>query len=519
MNDSASVSVNRAKTYQLVLFPLNNGATNVYYVLVLSYIATFGSKVLALSMLFASVMVTGMRLFDAITDPIIGALMDRTNGKFGKFRPFMVIGNLIMAASVLALYCLTPLIPASAMGLRYAAFVGLYAVWVIGYTFQTSCTRSGQTVLTNDPKQRPLFTIFNTVGSLLGMGIMQFLAPILAKSYEGGYSSAGFFRTLAPVGIAMSVVLTILAIIGIWEKDQPKYFGIGGEKPQKVKVSEYIQIIRENKPMQRLMIAGAGTKLALSIANNTTVLCMLYGCMMGAYDGLYLPMMVLGYLFSVPFFLLSVRTSQKKGQKASLTKYVGVALACYVGVLVLLLLWGHGDAFRLSLLGENGLSINLYTVLFILFFGIGYGAYYATADMPIPMVADCSDYETYRSGKYIPGIMGTLFSLVDKLVSSLAATVVGIAVTFIGLNNLPTQYDPYTPGMNVVVIVLFCVIPMVAWAATLIAMKGYALTGEKMKEIQAVNACRRDAVADGMTLEAAMEKWQTLDQLPESYRA
>ena len=148
MNDSTSVSVNRAKTYQLVLFPLNNGATNVYYVLVLSYIATFGSKVLALSMLFASVMVTGMRLFDAITDPIIGALMDRTNGKFGKFRPFMVIGNLIMAASILVLYCLTPLIPASAMGLRYAAFVGLYAVWVIGYTFQTSCTRSGQTVLT-----------------------------------------------------------------------------------------------------------------------------------------------------------------------------------------------------------------------------------------------------------------------------------------------------------------------------------------------------------------------------------
>ena len=520
MSENAKASnVNRAKLYQLVLFPLNNGATNVYYVLVLSYIATFGSNVLALGTLFASVMVTAMRLCDAITDPIIGALMDRTNGKFGKFRPFMAIGNIIMAVSILILYGITPIIPDTMMWARYAAFVGLYFVWVIGYTFQTSCTRSGQTVLTNDPKQRPLFTIFNTVGSLLGMGIMQFLAPILAKSYEGGYSSAGFFRTLAPVGIAMSVVLTILAIIGIWEKDQPKYFGIGGEKPQKVKVSEYIQIIKENKPMQRLMIAGAGTKLALSIANNTTVLCMLYGCMMGAYDGLYLPMMVLGYLFSVPFFLLSVRTSQKKGQKASLTKYVGVALACYVGVLVLLLLWGHGDAFRLSLLGENGLSINLYTVLFILFFGIGYGAYYATADMPIPMVADCSDYETYRSGKYIPGIMGTLFSLVDKLVSSLAATVVGIAVTFISLNNLPTQYDPYTPGMNAVVIVLFCVIPMVAWAATLIAMKGYALTGEKMKEIQAVNACRRDAVANGMTLEAAMEKWQTLDQLPESYRA
>ncbi|MCI7640784.1 MAG: MFS transporter [Subdoligranulum variabile] len=518
MSENAKAAgVNRAKLYQLVLFPLNNGATNVYYVLVLSYIATFGSNVLALGTLFASVMVTAMRLCDAITDPIIGALMDRTNGRFGKFRPFMAIGNAIMAVSILILYGITPMIPATMMWARYAAFVGLYFVWVIGYTFQTSCTRSGQTVLTNDPKQRPLFTIFNTVGSLLGMGVMQFFAPILAKNFEGGYSSAGFFRTLAPVGIVMSIVLTILAIIGIWEKDQPKYFGIGGEKTEKVKVSEYIQIIKENKPMQRLMIAGAGTKLALSIANNTTVLCMLYGCMMGAYDGLYLPMMMLGYVFSVPFFLLSVRTSQKKGQKASLTKYVSVALVCYVGVFVLLALWGRGDAFHLSLLGENGLAINLYTVLFILFFGIGYGAYYATADMPIPMVADCSDYETYRSGKYIPGIMGTLFSLVDKLVSSLSATVVGIAVTFIGLNTLPTQYDPYTPGMNVVVIVLFCAIPMLAWAATLIAMKGYSLTGEKMKEIQAVNACRRDAVAGGMTLEDAMAKWQTIDQLPAKY--
>ena len=113
MSENAKAAgVNRAKLYQLVLFPLNNGATNVYYVLVLSYIATFGSNVLALGTLFASVMVTAMRLCDAITDPIIGALMDRTNGRFGKFRPFMAIGNAIMAISILILYGITPMIPA-----------------------------------------------------------------------------------------------------------------------------------------------------------------------------------------------------------------------------------------------------------------------------------------------------------------------------------------------------------------------------------------------------------------------
>lgn len=502
---SENNGMNRAKKYQLALFPMNNGATNVYYVLILSYIATFGNKVLGLAMVFASAMVTGMRVFDAITDPIIGAMMDKTNGKFGKFRPFMVLGNLVMAVTVILLYCVTPLIPESMMWLRYTAFIILYAVWVIGYTFQTSVTRSAQPVLTNDPKQRPLFTIFNTIGSLAGMGVMQFIGPILAgDSFVGDYN-ASWFAIMTPIGIVVSMLLTALAVIGIWEKDNEKYFGIGGGKQENVKISEYVAIIKANKPLQRLMVAGGGCKLALSIATNLTVLIMLYSCMMGNYDTLYLPLMIVGYVFSAPFFLLTVRTSQKKGQKASLMKYVRLALICYVGVFVLLLLWKQGNpAWNLSLYNEGGITINLYTVLFILFFGVGYGAYYSTADMPIPMVADCADYETYRSGKFIPGVMGTLFSLVDKLVSSLSATVVSIALLFIGVHELPTKGTAYVAGMNWVVIALFCLVPMCAWILTLWAMKGYELDGQRVKTIQAVNAARKQAVANGMSMEEAM---------------
>ena len=337
---------------------------------------------------------------------------------------------------------------------------------------------------------------------------MQFLAPII-RANVADYSSADFYKFLTPIGITVSIALTVLAIIGIWEKDQPKYFGIGGSKQEKVKISEYVEIIKNNSPMKRLMIAGAGCKLALSIATNTTVLCMLYGCMMGNYDGLYLPMMIVGYVFSVPFFVLTVRTSQKKGQRASLLRYVSLALICYVGVLALLLAWKQGvPGVNLTLISNGKLNINIYTILFIVFFGVGYGAYYSTADMPIPMVADCSDYETYRSGKYIPGIMGTLFSLVDKLVSSLSATVVGIAVSLIGIKSLPTAETPYSSGMNVVVIILFCVVPMVAWIATIIAMKGYILTGEKMREIQEVNQKRKKAIEEGMSIEKAMEQYK-----------
>ena len=514
----ANAVTNRAKPYQLVLFPLNNGATNVYFVLILSYVAQFGSSILKLG-LFASIMVTVMRVADAITDPVIGALMDRTSTKIGKFRPFMMIGSAIMAVSVIALYILTPFIPESMMAVRYIAFVVIYFIWVIGYTFQTSCTRAGQTVLTNDPNQRPMFTIFNTVGSLAGMGVMQFAIPLVKGMYDvkdaagnvitSGYANPVVYRIITPIGIVISVALTALAIIGIAEKDNPKYYGIGGGKQEQVKLSEYVEIIKSNKPMQRLMVAGAGCKLALAIATNTTVLLALYGILMGNYNSLYLPMMVLGYVCAVPFFLLSMRTSQKLGQRASLIRYVSVALICYVGVLVLLLLSDYGNsALMLAFPFQDGGALNLYTILFIVFFGIGYGAYYATADMPIPMVADCSDYETYRSGKYIPGIMGTLFSLVDKLVSSLAQTLVAfIFLICAGLSDLPTDSTPYSGGIKVAVIVMFCVIPMLAWAATLIAMKGYSLTGAKMKEIQATNAKRSAAVAEGLTIEQAMEKF------------
>ena len=684
---------NRAKLYQLALFPMNNGATNVYFVLILSYIATFGNKVLGIAMVFASVMVTGMRVFDAITDPIIGAIMDKTDGKFGKFRPFMVIGNITMAVAVVLLYIITPLIPESAMWARYAAFILLYAVWVIGYTFQTSVTRSAQSVLTSDPNQRPLFTIFNTVGSLAGMGVMQFLAPIIAGNDIAGDYNKTWFAIMTPIGIAVSVVLTILAIIGIWEKDQTKYFGVGG-KQENIKISEYVQIVKNNKPLQRLMIAGGGCKLALSIATNVTVLCILYGCMTqfglgftqgqllggmkeegeignkvvveldlnsdsqvfainltkdalkfdeekgeykidttseidtlevlkfgdvievaeggkivastdydviafyvsddgdsngkaaaikvdengvpvglkrdangkivglsvgesnriigmlvnddgnfynvanesfdlsfdadgnvrglkaedtvklsgrNGYDNLFLIMMVMGYVFSAPFFILTVRTSQKHGQKKSLMTYVTVALLCYIGVFIIMLLWKFGDpAWNLSVFEgtlfkpDFKITINLYTILFLLFFGVGYGAYYSTADMPIPMVADCADYETYRSGKFIPGIMGTLFSLVDKLVSSLAATVVAIALSFVGVSDLATKATPFVDGMNWVAIAMFCLVPMAAWTMTLVAMKGYALDGDKVKIVQAVNAARKEAVAGGMSMEEAM---------------
>ncbi len=135
------------------------------------------------------------------------------------------------------------------------------------------------------------------------------------------------------------------------------------------------------------------------------------------------------------------------------------------------------------------------------------------------MVADCTDYETYRSGNYVPGIMGTIFSLVDKIISSLQTLLLQIFIVFLvpGLNGLPAEDTPYMPGMETSAILCFCVLPMIAWIITVFCMTRYGLSGKKLQEIQAVNAVRKAAVQGGMSMEQAMETWKTIDQVPAAF--
>ena len=527
-NSAASASVNRAKPYQLMLFPLNNGATNVYYVLVLSYIATFGSKVLALSMIFASVMVTGMRLFDAITDPIIGALMDRTNGKFGKFRPFMVIGNLIMAVSILVLYCLTPLIPASMEWARYVAFVALYAIWVIGYTFQTSCTRSGQTVLTNDPKQRPIFAMCDTVYNIILMNILfpvvvtdslvpkftltaennaaeiaslvaqnPSLAGIVEKS--GGSLSAfynpGLFTTMQLMFGGLSAVFAVCAIIALWRKDNSKYFGLG--TAQKVGVKDYVDTLAHNRAIQMLVVSASTDKLFMSTMSNSTVMICLFGIIFGNYAAFS----SYSQITSIPIALISIllmnKIARQMGQKASMmTGTYGGIIGSIIITLFLVFVNPKGDASKFALPAFRIIRPDTWGTLFTGWSAVGLifilliiawrGVQALSSSIVITMTADCADYEVYRTGKYVPGLMGTLFSFVDKLVSSLAATLVALFYSVAGFKDaLPDTLTPYSDGIFWATIGCFVLLPIVGWLCNVVAMHFYPLTKEKMEEIQA----------------------------------
>lgn len=72
-------------------------------------------------------------------------------------------------------------------------------------------------------------------------------------------------------------------------------------------------------------------------------------------------------------------------------------------------------------------SINLFTIALVIMYILLKVTANISNGIVIPMIADCSDYVTYRTGRYVPDMMGTLFSFVDKIISSFAATIVGFS--------------------------------------------------------------------------------------------
>lgn len=244
--------IHRAKMWEIMMYALNNTSTNTY-MLVVGYISYFLIGIVGLASVLAGSIVTIMRVWDGVTDPFVGMMVDKTNGKFGKNRPFIVIGQIIMFATTFVMF---NFIPKMGTGVRFVAFIIIYMVYILGYTCQCVVTKSAQTCLTNDPKQRPIFAMCDTVYNIILMNILfpiivtdvlvpkftltaeanaaeiaslvaqnPALAGIVEKS--GGSLSAfynpGLFTTMQLMFGGLSAVFAVCAIIALWRKDNPKY--------------------------------------------------------------------------------------------------------------------------------------------------------------------------------------------------------------------------------------------------------------------------------------------------------
>lgn len=460
---------NRAKIWQIGLFSLNNTATN-FYMFLTGFITYYCVGVAGLLTAVVGIILTGIRIFDGITDPIIGFLIDKTDGKFGKFRPFMVLGNVIMILATFVMLQTTHLVPEE---LRYLYFIFIYGIYIIGYTFQTACTKAGQACLTNDPKQRPIFSMFDGVFvTVIFMGLQIIVSNVLIPM-TGGFNQQ-FFNLAWVMTALCSAVLTLLAIIGIWKKDRTEFFGTG--VAQKIKFKEYWDVIKNNRAIQMLVVSASTDKLAMTIGQNAILTTILYGILVGNYalSGQISLITLLPTLF---LGLWGMNFSRKTGMKKAIVvaSWLGIIVTAGMALFVYVVDMG---AVSLS-------SLNMITIIFILFLIVRGAVNNVSGNIVIPMIADCADYETYRTGRYVPGMMGTLFSFVDKIISSFATTVITLSLAFIGYaNTLPQIGDPVTNTIKTFYVVMAFGVPILGLVCNVIAMKFYPLSREKMIEVQ-----------------------------------
>jgi Na+/melibiose symporter-like transporter len=557
-NTEVQKGYNVAKKYQVALFPFNNAATNCYLTLMtfVSYYGGYylfggfvGGAVSAAAMASIttalSFIIMGMRIIDGITDPPFGGLMDRTHGKLGKFRPYIIGGNITLAVSVLLMFFAIRYVQIE--WLRWTLFILCYVIYVLGYTAQCACTKAGQTCITNEPHQRSQFALWDMVGmigsivllNLIGGGLLpMFIKGVELTTTDGTVLKLGsqynpqFYDIMVPCTIALSAIYTAMAVAAIWDKDRPEFWGVD-PNAKEATFKDYMQLLKNNKQIRWLVTSSGFNKLASTVATSGTVAILLYYIMMGTYNGLYIPIYALSFIFMGLFFVLATKTAGAKGQKRAVTEYTAYALIFYVGLIIMLCFWDPSNPqAMLSIMHWDSnnkvyFAINAFTVIWIILYGCGYGAYNACSEMCIPMVADCTDYETYRSGNYVPGIMGTIFSLIDKLVSSLATLLTTVFTVYLipGLNGvLPSSgmdmtaiVDSSYQGVRLSAIICVCVLPMVSWVITLICMLFYKLSGAKLKEIQAVNNVRRAAMQGGMPKPEAMQTWVSIDQVPAEF--
>lgn len=472
--------IHRVPLWRIGGFALNNTATNLY-LMYMGYVSFYLGGFVGMVTVLASSFSMIMRLWDGVTDPFIGFLVDKTTTKFGKNRPFMVIGQVILCVTSFIMFHVTHLLPENAI-LRSAFFIVMSMIYYIGYTFQCVVTKSAQSCLTNDPKQRPLFALFDAVyNTALFAGMAIVASNIAAKHHpQSSYVTLGFFHDLWVIVAIMSAIFTAIAVFSIAPKDRVEFFGTG--KAVKVTLKDYWETLKHNRAIQMLVVSASTDKLAMS-AKTTAVTAVMFGVVTGA-GSLAISAAFQGAT-SIPIMILTMLVIG--GLATTLGQRKGMIIGSAGGIvtsLILIAMWLFGDPTTM-VNSEGGMAMSAFTIILIILTIINGAFNNLSGNIVIPMTADCADYEVYRTGRYVPGMMGTLFSFVDKLISSFAPMIAGLMFAAIGFGDiLPDASAPYSDSLKYVGIFLMYGMIILGQLCNLVAMKFYPLTKEKMEEIR-----------------------------------
>jgi glycoside/pentoside/hexuronide:cation symporter, GPH family len=178
---------------------------NFYWTNISAFLMFFYTDVFGISALAAGSMLFSIKIVNAFTDPIIGAAADRTQTRFGKFRPYLMWMALPLAAAGVLTYTTPNLTGEGKLLWAY----GTYLLMMVCYTGINIPYNALSGVMSSDPQERTTINGLRFIFAFSGSTLVTAATPSLVKWLGGGNDRLGWQLTMVLWGVAASGLFAV----------------------------------------------------------------------------------------------------------------------------------------------------------------------------------------------------------------------------------------------------------------------------------------------------------------------
>ena len=443
---------------QRIGFGAGDMAQNLIYQTVSIWLLFFYTNVYGISPAAAALMFLVVRLVDVLWDPLVGAFVDKSSPKWGKYRSWLIVGGIPLVG--LAILCFWNGFSGSIV-YAYITYVGMSMC----YTLVNVPYGALNSSLTRDTEEVTILTSTRMFMANLGALVVKSLPLVIAifapKAVDGTAiidkpeSATAWFVTMSIFALA-GLALLVFSFSQCKER-----VVMDAKEAENVKVSDlWMEFIR-NKPLRVIAFFFITAFAMMSISNAADAYFMTYN--LEATPVMTTAFMWLGTIPAFIFMPLVPAIKRKIGKKGMFYLFLGTAI---VGMAMLYIF-------------TSFYSLKQFWLLCIAQFVKSTGVIVATGYM-WALIPEVVSYGEYTSGRRISGIVNALTGIFFKAGMALGGVVPGIVLAIVGFNAELTQQTAFAEQG---ILWLVCVIPAVLLLLAMYIISKYELEDDVIDRI------------------------------------
>lgn len=256
---------------------------NLYWTTIASFLAAFYTDVFGISAVAAGTMMFTTKIIDACTDPIVGALADRTNTRFGKFRPYLLWAGLPMAGAAILTFSTPDLDETGKIIWAYCT----YTFMMMMYTVLSTPYSALSGVMTARSQERTSLISIRFIFAFSAGFLVNYFTLDLVQYFGNGDDAKGWQLTMALYGLTAAVIF-IITFLSAKERISPP-------ASQKTKPVDDIKDLIANRPWLILFVLSMIIMMTITMRAGSAYYYFNYFLERPDILGLYLGLQMIAY--------------------------------------------------------------------------------------------------------------------------------------------------------------------------------------------------------------------------------